>query len=45
MPPAPKARPCYYFADPLDSKPGHPVFNRVVTLRDTWAKVRDQPGG
>jgi hypothetical protein len=21
-----------------DSKPGAPVFNRTVTLRDTWAK-------
>jgi glutaminyl-tRNA synthetase len=22
-----------------DSKPGKPVFNRTVGLRDTWAKV------
>ena len=29
----------YYFADPIDSRPGQPVFNRIVTLRDTWAKV------
>jgi glutaminyl-tRNA synthetase len=28
----------YFFADPGDSRPGHPVFNRTVTLRDTWAK-------
>jgi glutaminyl-tRNA synthetase len=28
----------YFCADP-DSKPGHPVFNRTVGLRDTWAKV------
>jgi glutaminyl-tRNA synthetase len=28
----------YFFADPLDSKPGAPVFNRVVTLKDGWAK-------
>ena len=29
----------YFFADPLDSKPGQPVFNRTVTLRDTWEKI------
>lgn len=29
----------YFFADPLDSKPGTPVFNRTVTLRDTWEKI------
>jgi glutaminyl-tRNA synthetase len=28
----------YFFTDPIDSKPGKPVFNRTVTLRDTWAK-------
>jgi glutaminyl-tRNA synthetase len=28
----------YFFTDPVDSKPGAPVFNRTVTLRDTWAK-------
>jgi len=28
----------YFCADP-DSKPGIPVFNRTVGLRDTWAKV------
>jgi len=28
----------YFFADPEDSAPGKLVFNRVVTLRDTWAK-------
>ncbi len=27
----------YFCVDP-DSKPGAPVFNRTVTLRDTWAK-------
>ena len=30
----------YFCADALDSVPGRPVFNRVVTLRDTWAKRR-----
>ena len=28
----------YFISDP-DSKPGHLVFNRTVTLRDSWAKV------
>jgi glutaminyl-tRNA synthetase len=28
----------YFCADP-DSTGGHPVFNRTVTLRDTWAKI------
>jgi glutaminyl-tRNA synthetase len=28
----------YFCRDP-DSRPGHPVFNRTVGLRDTWAKV------
>ena len=28
-----------YFCRDADSKPGNPVFNRTVGLRDTWAKV------
>ncbi len=28
----------YFVADRFDSKPGAPVFNRAVTLRDSWAK-------
>jgi glutaminyl-tRNA synthetase len=28
-----------YFSRDPDSKPGRPVFNRTVGLRDTWAKV------
>ena len=28
-----------YFCRDADSKPGKPVFNRTVGLRDTWAKV------
>ena len=28
----------YFCADP-DAKPGAPVFNRTVALKDTWAKV------
>jgi glutaminyl-tRNA synthetase len=27
----------YFFADPEDSRPGKPVFNRTITLKDTWA--------
>ncbi|MDD5226164.1 MAG: glutamine--tRNA ligase/YqeY domain fusion protein [Candidatus Omnitrophica bacterium] len=29
----------YFFADPKDSQPAKPVFNRIVTLRDTWVKI------
>jgi glutaminyl-tRNA synthetase len=28
----------YFAADP-DSRPGQPVFNRTVTLKDTWKKI------
>jgi glutaminyl-tRNA synthetase len=28
-----------YFCVDLDSKPGKQVFNRTVTLKDTWAKI------
>jgi len=37
----------YFYRDPVDSRPGAPVFNRVVTLRDTWAKIeaREEAGG
>jgi glutaminyl-tRNA synthetase len=28
-----------YFCVDLDSKPGKPVFNRTVALKDTWAKI------
>ncbi|MCA9230041.1 MAG: glutamine--tRNA ligase/YqeY domain fusion protein [Planctomycetales bacterium] len=28
----------YFFVDPVDSKPGKPVFNRTATLRDSWTK-------
>ena len=28
----------YFYVDP-DSKPGAPVFNRTVTLKDSWAKI------
>jgi glutaminyl-tRNA synthetase len=29
----------YFCADSQDNRPGHPVYNRTVTLRDTWAKI------
>ena len=29
----------YFFADPIDSTQGKPVFNRIVSLRDTWSKI------
>jgi glutaminyl-tRNA synthetase len=29
----------YFSVDP-DSSPGDPVFNRIVGLRDEWAKVQ-----
>jgi glutaminyl-tRNA synthetase len=35
----------YFCADSVDSKPGAPVFNRAVTLRDTWAKLAKKSGG
>jgi len=28
-----------YFCVDLDSTPEHPVFNRTVTLKDSWAKI------
>jgi glutaminyl-tRNA synthetase len=28
----------YFFADPVDSQAGKPVFNRTVGLKDSWAK-------
>jgi glutaminyl-tRNA synthetase len=30
----------YFVADAKDSRPGAPVFNRTVTLRDTWTKLQ-----
>ena len=30
----------YFYTDPIDSKPGEPVFNRTCTLRDTWARIK-----
>jgi glutaminyl-tRNA synthetase len=33
----------YFAADP-DGRPGAPVFNRTVSLKDTWAKVAAREG-
>lgn len=32
----------YFVADRYDHAPGAPVFNRVVALRDTWAKIEQR---
>jgi glutaminyl-tRNA synthetase len=28
----------YFIADHVDSQPGKPIFNRIVTLKDSWGK-------
>ncbi|HEX8940267.1 MAG TPA: hypothetical protein VF763_08890, partial [Candidatus Limnocylindrales bacterium] len=33
-----------YFCPDPDSRPGRPVFDRTVTLKDTWAKVQAKGG-
>ena len=33
----------YFCVDP-DSRPGQPVFNRTVTLKDEWAKIMKRGG-
>ena len=32
----------YFCPDEQDSSPQEPVFNRIVTLRDSWAKIEKQ---
>jgi glutaminyl-tRNA synthetase len=32
----------YFVADLVLSRPGAPVFNRTVTLRDSWAKLEQE---
>ena len=32
----------YFRADPKDSQPGKPVFNRTIPLRDSWAKEQNK---
>ena len=34
----------YYCVDSKDSKPGHMVFNRTCTLKDSWAKQKAKMG-
>ena len=31
----------YFISDASDSRPGALVFNRTVTLRDSWAKIKN----
>ena len=34
-----------YFCMDADSKPGAPVFNRTITLKDSWAKIEKKAQG
>jgi len=34
-----------YFSVDVDSRPGAPVFNRIVSLRDTWARIEQKAKG
>ena len=34
----------YFCVDTRNSTEGRPVFNRTVTLRDTWAKIQKKKG-
>ena len=34
----------YFCVDPHDSTPERPVFNRTITLRDTWEKISQREG-
>ncbi len=34
----------YYMADSKDSRPDHLVFNRTVTLKDSWEKMKQKMG-
>jgi glutaminyl-tRNA synthetase len=35
----------YFCVDPVDSRPGALVWNRTVTLKDTWAKIERRQAG
>jgi glutaminyl-tRNA synthetase len=35
----------YFVSDATDSRPGAPVYNRTVGLRDSWAKIAGKEGG
>ena len=32
----------YFCHDNVDSRPGKPVLNRIVTLRDSWARIEKE---
>jgi glutaminyl-tRNA synthetase len=32
----------YFVHDIVDSRPGKPVLNRIVTLRDSWARIEKE---
>lgn len=32
----------YFCHDNVDSKPGRPVLNRIVTMRDSWARIEKE---
>jgi glutaminyl-tRNA synthetase len=34
----------YFCVDSKDSRPGVPIFNRTVSLRDSWAKIEKKSG-
>ncbi|MFH0917307.1 MAG: glutamine--tRNA ligase [bacterium] len=34
----------YFCADSEDSRPGLPVFNRTVTMKDAWARIEKKQG-
>ncbi|NMO23074.1 glutamine--tRNA ligase/YqeY domain fusion protein [Pyxidicoccus fallax] len=34
----------YFYVDPKDSKAGKPIFNRTVTLKDSWTKEQGKGG-
>jgi len=31
----------YFCVDPVDAKGGKIIFNRIVSLKDTWAKIKN----
>jgi glutaminyl-tRNA synthetase len=34
----------YFYADPVDYTDENPVFNKIVSLKDSWAKKKKAPG-
>ena len=35
----------YFCVDPVDTRPGATVWNRTVTLKDTWARIERRQAG